>query len=432
MITSLRLIDFKNFADETLRVGPFTLIVGANASGKSNIRDAFRLLHGLGRGYTLAEIIGGKYGPGGQIEWEPIRGAANEILRFGQSTLRLEVGMRLPPGPWSSGTVAGGISEAGEDAEYSLSFKPEEGTGYRVTSEQLISDSDIVYSRNSVSDTDKLSLSEILASGMDILEDGKVVGATPNKPTLTKTIFAGREITRGYRLMSASEILRRISFLDPVPDLARQPAFPGSTELGYSGENLPSILRFMCDDPGRKEVLIAWIRQLTPMDVEDLEFREDPSGKVHLFMHETTGQSVSAHAASDGTLRFLTILAALLGEEAGGLYFFEEIENGLHPSRLHLLIDLIEGQTAKGKIQVVATTHSPELISFVNDDTFSNMSTVCRLENSSDAIIRPVCKLHNARKLRKSQGLGRLLAGGWMETALEFTEPDKDNGDESA
>ena len=60
MITSLRLVNFKNFADETLRLGPFTVIVGANASGKSNIRDAFRFLHGIGRGYTLAEILGGE------------------------------------------------------------------------------------------------------------------------------------------------------------------------------------------------------------------------------------------------------------------------------------------------------------------------------------------------------------------------------------
>lgn len=62
MITSLRLIDFKNFADEMLRVGPFTVIVGANASGESNIRDAFRFLHGIGRGYSLDEIIGGRFG----------------------------------------------------------------------------------------------------------------------------------------------------------------------------------------------------------------------------------------------------------------------------------------------------------------------------------------------------------------------------------
>ena len=83
MITSIRLVNFKNFADETLRLGPFTILVGANASGKSNIRDAFRFLSGIGRGYTLAEIFGGKREAG----WKPIRGAMNEIVRFDASDL---------------------------------------------------------------------------------------------------------------------------------------------------------------------------------------------------------------------------------------------------------------------------------------------------------------------------------------------------------
>ena len=75
MLTSLRLRNFKNFADETLRMGPLTVLVGANASGKSNVRDAFRFLHGIGRGYRLADIIGGKYGAGGQPSpggWKPM------------------------------------------------------------------------------------------------------------------------------------------------------------------------------------------------------------------------------------------------------------------------------------------------------------------------------------------------------------------------
>ena len=46
MIASLRLENFKNFADETLHLDPFSVIVGANTSGKSNTRDALRLLHG--------------------------------------------------------------------------------------------------------------------------------------------------------------------------------------------------------------------------------------------------------------------------------------------------------------------------------------------------------------------------------------------------
>ena len=90
MITSLRLVNFKNFVDETLRGGPFTVIVGTNASGKSNIRDAARFLHGIGRGYTLAEIAGGKYGEGGYPEWTGIRGAMDEIVRLGEDGFLLE------------------------------------------------------------------------------------------------------------------------------------------------------------------------------------------------------------------------------------------------------------------------------------------------------------------------------------------------------
>ena len=123
------------------------------------------------------------------------------------------------------------------------------------------------------------------------------------------------------------------------------------------------------------------------------------------------------------------MLVALLGPDPARLYFFEEIDNGIHPSRLNLLIDLIEQQTAKGETQVIATTHSPELLSIVGDTTFENTSVVCRLEDTNDAIIRPVVDLPNAKELRKTQGLGRLLAGGWMETALVFTEKDENDGE---
>ena len=119
MITSLRLFDFKNFDDETLRVGPFTVIVGANASGKSNIRDAFRFLHGIGRGYTLAEIIGGKYGAGGQIEWEPIRGAANEIIRIEKST------NRIPHPPLPAFGLEVGLTADSKDATYTVEVSRE-------------------------------------------------------------------------------------------------------------------------------------------------------------------------------------------------------------------------------------------------------------------------------------------------------------------
>ena len=56
-----------------------------------------------------------------------------------------------------------------------------------------------------------------------------------------------------------------------------------------------------------------------------------------------------SYSASDGTLRFLAILAALLGTDPARLYFFEEIDNGIHPSRLRLLLDLIERTDREGR-----------------------------------------------------------------------------------
>ena len=52
MFKSLRLERFKNFKDATLELGPFTVLIGSNASGKSNIRDAFRFLHGIAGAIT--------------------------------------------------------------------------------------------------------------------------------------------------------------------------------------------------------------------------------------------------------------------------------------------------------------------------------------------------------------------------------------------
>ena len=95
MITLPHLTDFKNFADETLHLGPFTIIVGANASGKSNLGDAFRYLHGTGRGCILSEIFGGRYGAGGQVERPPIRGQASEQVRFGRDPFALRVSLDL-------------------------------------------------------------------------------------------------------------------------------------------------------------------------------------------------------------------------------------------------------------------------------------------------------------------------------------------------
>ena len=405
MITSLRLKDFKNFADETLRIGPFTVIVGANASGKSNIRDAFRFLHGISRGYTLAEIIGGKDWAGGQPEWEPIRGATSEIIRFGQPAFGL--GLEL--------TVAN------QKAIYEVQVSRElfGKSGFRITYERLRLGQENIYETKDVGDGDRTV----------IVGDRYNIDIALDKPALTQ-VHDSRQAYQSdrERVEPVIDALNNVRFLDPAPDRMRLPAYPSHTDLGDRGENLAAVLNDITADPKRRELLASWTRELTPMDVKGFDFPIDSyDDRLRLFIHETNGRRVSAHSASDGTLRFLTLLAAMFGTKRAHLYFFEEIDVGIHPARLWLLLNLIERQTARGDLQVITTSHSPDMLTFSGDATFEDMSVVCRLEDTQDAIIRPVAHLPNARELRKNQGLGRLLASGWMEDALAFTEESEDD-----
>ncbi|HZP81258.1 MAG TPA: AAA family ATPase [Chthonomonadaceae bacterium] len=78
----MSLTHFKNFQKAELTLGPLTLLVGTNASGKSNLRDAFRFLRGISRGYSLAEIIGAKYGEGGELQWLCWRWALSSVSQY--------------------------------------------------------------------------------------------------------------------------------------------------------------------------------------------------------------------------------------------------------------------------------------------------------------------------------------------------------------
>ncbi|MXZ89879.1 MAG: AAA family ATPase [Chloroflexi bacterium] len=410
MITSVRMVNFKNFADETLKVGPFTVIVGANASGKSNIRDAFRFLHGIGRGYTLAEILGGRYGPGGQREWAGIRGAPNEILRM------------CPASPgvpfWFSLGVELDSVETKTSYSIKVAFAPDSPDGFRLMDEELRVGLELVY--KTVESHDSLLKLPADDTGKSWIELSR------SQPALAQlsTTYSWRNLNARREF---NNVLGKIRYLEFMPERMREPSITGASMLGDSGENLPSVLEAICADPQRGRNLMSWLQELTPMDVKDFDFPRDPSGRVHLHIVERNGRKVSAYSASDGTLRFLGILAALLGPNEGGLYFFEEIDNGIHPNRLWLLLDLIEQQTAEGNIQVVTTTHSPALLAWMSDTAFENTSVVYRDQYWADSVIRPIAGLFNLRELREAKGLERLLTSGWFETAMKFSEGDSDS-----
>ncbi|HEX8822878.1 MAG TPA: AAA family ATPase [Archangium sp.] len=407
MLRYLKLEGFKNFQEALLPLGPFTVVVGTNASGKSNLRDAFRVLHGISRGYTIAETLGEKWVEGGVLQWRGIRGGTREAAFQGATSFALEVGFHLERVP--------------ADAFYRIEI--DVGLGGKpptVIAERLVVGAWDVF--DTVSSGPSPGMPPPFPLIITIGESGKTRRLHNDRPVLTQLL----DFESGMQEIARETIraLASMRFLDLSPDAMRVPSIPGQTILGDRGENLSSVLQAICQQESTRNALVEWVRALTPLDVVDFEFVPDQVGRVLVSLVEQGGQRVSAYSASDGTLRFLATIAALLGPTPANFYFFEELENGIHPTRIHLLAALIERKVSEGAIQVIASSHSPQLLGLLGQASLKHAALVYRSEGRSDARIRRILDIPEAARVLQEQDLARLHASGWLEDAVAFAESD--------
>jgi predicted ATPase len=375
MLTRLRLMRFKSFEDAELSMGPFTLLVGANASGKSNVREALRLLHGVGCGHTLEEIF------------EGLRGGAAEAAFRKETELALEVDVPMPVG----------------DLRYIASIDTRSPPRFVSEGFQLIRSSGVSSAHAPPPLEGTYSRSYLAQASQDI-DRGRVVVHDPRLVPL-KDPFCGS--------------FREMRFVDLSPREMRKPSTLGQDTLSDRGENLSSVLQTLCSSEPTKAKLLQWIRFLVPADVVDVQFSTDVHGQVLFALVEKDGTALSAPSISEGTLRFLGVLAALLSP-AKGLFFFEEIENGLHPSRLRLLVDFLRERTRTGEIQVVATTHSPTFLARLDDEMLKHVSLVHRVDGEPSARITRLLDIPDAKRVLATHDRAELLASGWFEDMIEF------------
>lgn len=420
MITWLHLTNFKNFRDARVELGPLSLVVGTNASGKSNLRDAFRFAHGVSRGYLLAEIIGERWVEGGVLQWRGIRGGSREATLQGQPTFAIEVGYQIDAnvsGEYRIEVEVGGPGEAPRVGKERLQERDVRGE-VRVFFD----------SHPDTHTPDQADVQHIVVRARKQARKGFIgpaITVLSNQPVLSQ-LRDHRDATAPVREAAARALhaLSSMRFLDLHQEAMRRPSLPGQTVLGDLGENLSSVLQAICADPGRKAILLDWIRDLTPLDAVDFKFVPDQTGKVLVTLVEASGQETSAYSASDGTLRFLAMIAALLGPEKARFYFFEELENGIHPTRLHLLLQLIEQWTQDGG-QMVATSHSPQLLGFLSESSREAAVLVYRLAGENEAHAARVVDLPNARRLLSEGRMAALLATGWLEDAAQLVAGDE-------
>jgi predicted ATPase len=75
---------------------------------------------------------------------------------------------------------------------------------------------------------------------------------------------------------------------------------------------------------------------------------------------------IPATGLSDGTLKFLCLMAVLFDPSPGRLVCIEEPESGLHPDAVTLVADAL--REASRRMQIVVTTHSDALVDRFSDE----------------------------------------------------------------
>ncbi len=214
------------------------------------------------------------------------------------------------------------------------------------------------------------------------------------------------------------DALMTVRFLNINPTEMRSSGRRGYP-LGDEGNNISGILADLCEDETEKASLIRWLVELCAPEVEDVDFLEYTElREVIAIFVEKGGRRISARSISDGTLHFLGILLALRTAEPGSVILIEDIEAGLHPTRIRLLVEYLEAVTRKRDIQIIATTHSPVVLQWLSDETLRNTIVFSRVPDYEGTIMRRLGELPHFSEVLQHTSIDEMFTTGWLEMAL--------------
>ena len=187
------------------------------------------------------------------------------------------------------------------------------------------------------------------------------------------------EITYLATVMPRIRLYREWSFGRYTPPRLPQKADLPNEHLEPDASNLGLVLNRLRRDPQVKQKLLAALRALYD-GIDDFDVQIE-GGTVQVFFQE--GKFVvPSTRLSDGTLRYLCLLAILCHPSPPPLICIEEPELGLHPDILPTLTNLL--RDASERTQVIVTTHSDVLVDAMTDTPESVY--VCEKQNGQTAI----------------------------------------------
>jgi predicted ATPase len=367
-LKSLRLDGLLSFppGSEPIPLQPLNVLIGPNGSGKSNLIEGIELLHATTTGFASAIREGG-----GVREWL-WKGDAASLCGEINTHIDLAPGIadRTSPNvlevvlPWelhyglaftSVGQRVEITREIIEDAmstdsvqaeEHSPYYRLQNGDGEVSTFTTEVGGVRLQTANRSIRNLDQ----HMLQAGESVLSQ-------------LKDSFAYPELTELGRQFGKIQTFREWGFGRDSEVRKPQPADLPTDSLLPDSRNLGLILNQL-EHSGAWSEFNGYLKRFLPR-FERFSTRVE-GGTIQFYLHENGLKApVPATRLSDGTIRFMAILAQLLSPTPPPLICMEEPELGLHPDAIALLAKLL--QEASARTQLIVTTHSDALVSALTE-----------------------------------------------------------------
>ncbi|MFB7947836.1 AAA family ATPase [Kitasatospora phosalacinea] len=416
--------NFRSLRKISLPLGALTVLVGPNGVGKSNVLQVFRF---------LSDIINRDLDPALES-----RGGFDEIAFWGgnRTPTAMKIGLQAR---WTSHSSAAAPDEyeltLNRRADKrvpdgftlsrseSFTFKRTKGRGRRITvsgEEALVTDTPASPSPADLDDSGERSLGiRKLSSGLSTLprlapsEGGEEVATLAERLSSFRvfdvSVVAAREPARVLPLLQRrGRSSARVSRQLPIHGVLYGPR----ARLADDAGNLALFLSELAQDEDTWSRLLEDARTVLP-NLEEIDFAAigGASELIEVQLIERGLRRPTPLAdASFGTVRILSLLAMLYDPAPPALTCIEELDHGLHPQALELLVERL--REASERSQFIVTTHSPALVDRLEPEEF----VVCERSESGASLI-PSLTVEQVREIRAaSEGLP--LGELWFSGAL--------------
>ena len=328
--------NYRSLRNVTLPFKPLTVLVGPNASGKSNALKSLELLNGMLRFET----------PPAKADF-----LRDRLWAGGADYITCELHLKVKEKP----------------VRYKLEFKAKD--------EKLSIDEELLVNRVKV-------ISVQSSEGKVTDEDGKNTTTYKSNKLALRSAgdYGNKPITSVL-----TEFMQEWEFYDFQPDHIRTNPnkfspitkdIRESLRLNRYGVNIPDILWNWYEDTADDFRYVS--EALSAATNINIDYRKI-DGEFHLCLLEGYKKSIPLTNASDGTLRLLAYNTLLNQSELPPLIAIEEPERSLHPGALKDVAYILEKLAER--TQVIITTHSSQLLDTFNSKSLSDSLGVLLLRN---------------------------------------------------